>query len=60
MFPRFRYHVTLKRSEPQFDIPRARQPQKLPQILSREEIVALIKNTANLKHRAILANAPLP
>jgi len=54
---RFFYRVTLKRSETQFDIPRARQPQKLPQILSREEIVALIENTANLKHRAILMTA---
>lgn len=54
---KFFYRVTLKRSETQFDIPRARQPQKLPQILSREEIGALIKNTANLKHRAILMTA---
>ena len=54
---KFFYRVTLKRSETQFDIPRARQPQKLPQILSREEIVALIENTANLKHRAILMTA---
>ncbi len=54
---KFFYRVTLKRSEAQFAIPRARQPQKLPQILSREEIVALIENTANLKHRAILMTA---
>jgi integrase/recombinase XerD len=54
---RFFYRVTLKRSEAQFDIPRARQPQKLPQILSREEIVVLIQNTRNLKHRAILMTA---
>jgi integrase/recombinase XerD len=54
---KFFYRVTLKRSETQFDIPRARQPQKLPRILSREEIVALIENTANLKHRAILMTA---
>lgn len=54
---KFFYRVTLKRKESQFDIPRARQPQKLPQILSREEIVALIENTANLKHCAILMAA---
>ncbi len=54
---RFFYRVTLKRSETQFDIPRARQPQRLPQILSREEIVALIENTADLKHSAILMTA---
>ena len=54
---KFFYRVTLKRSEAQFDIPRARQPQKLPKILSREEIAALIQNTANLKHSAILMSA---
>jgi integrase/recombinase XerD len=54
---KFFYRVTLKRPEAQFAIPRARQPQKLPQILSREEVVALIENTANLKHSAILMTA---
>lgn len=54
---KFFYRVTLKRPEAQFAIPRARQPQKLPQILSREEIMALIENTADLKHRAILMTA---
>jgi integrase/recombinase XerD len=54
---RFFYGVTLKRPEVQFRIPRARQPQKLPQILAREEVVALLANTANLKHRAILMTA---
>jgi site-specific recombinase XerD len=54
---RFFYRVTLKRSETQFTVPTARQPQKLPQVLSREEVVALIDNTVNLKHRAILMSA---
>ena len=54
---KFFYRVTLKRSEAQFVIPRARQPQKLPQILSREEVAALIEKTVNLKHRAILMTA---
>src|SRR5258708_24179367 len=54
---KFFYRVTLKRPEAQFAVPRARQPQKLPQILSREEVVALIENTHNLKHRAILMTA---
>jgi site-specific recombinase XerD len=54
---KFFYRVTLKRPEAQFAVPRARQPQKLPQILSREEVVALIENTLNLKHRAILMTA---
>jgi len=50
---RFFYHTTLKRPQAQFDIPRARAPQKLPQILSREEIARLIELTPNLKHRAM-------
>jgi integrase/recombinase XerD len=54
---KFFYRVTLKRSATQFDIPRARQPQKLPQILSREEVGALIAKTLNLKHRTILMTA---
>src|SRR5437879_1791989 len=51
---KFFYRVTLKRPEAQFAVPRARQPQKLPQILSREEVGTLIEKTRNLKHRAIL------
>jgi site-specific recombinase XerD len=54
---KFFYRVTLKRSATQFDIPRARQPQKLPQILSREEVAALIGSTVNLRHRTILMTA---
>lgn len=54
---RFFYRVTLKRSETQFAVPAARQPQKLPQILSREEVAALIEKTPDLKHRAILMTA---
>lgn len=54
---RFFYRITLKRSEAQFVIPRARAPQKLPQILSREEIAALLEKTVNLKHRAVLMTA---
>jgi len=51
---KFCYHVTLKRGQAQFDIPRARQPQKLPQILAREEVARLIERTNNPKHRAML------
>ena len=54
---KFFYRVTLKRSEAQFVIPRARAPQKLPQILSREEIAVLLHRTVNLKHRAVLMTA---
>lgn len=51
---KFFYRVTLKRSEAQFGIPTARQPQKLPQILAREEVARLIELTVHPKHRAIL------
>lgn len=54
---RFLYHITLKRPQAQFDIPRARQPQKLPQILAREEIAQLLELTTNPKHRVILMTA---
>lgn len=54
---KFFYRVTLKRRETQLTIPTARGPQKLPQILSREEVAALIEKTANLKHRVILMTA---
>ena len=51
---KFFYRVTLKKSEAQFVIPRARAPQKLPQILAREEVARLIDLTVHPKHRAIL------
>lgn len=51
---KFFYRITLKRSEAQFVIPRARAPQKLPQILAREEVARLIESAANPKHRAVL------
>lgn len=46
-----------RRAQAQFDIPRARQPQKLPEILSREEVAAIIEKTIHLKHRMLLTTA---
>ena len=51
---KFCYHVTLKHPQAQFEIPRARQPQKLPQILAREEVARLLELTPNPKHRVML------
>ena len=51
---KFFYRTTLKHREAEFCIPTARQPQKLPQILAREEIARLFDLTTNLKHRTIL------
>ncbi len=51
---RFLYHVTLGRDRVQFGIPLAKQPSRLPEILSREEIDRLFEATPNPKHRALL------
>ena len=50
----FFYRVTLKRRKIEFCLPRPKVPAKLPQILAREEVAALIGKTTNLKHRALL------
>jgi integrase/recombinase XerD len=54
---KFCYHTTLKLSHAQFDIPSARQPQKLPQILARAEVARLLERTIDPKHRALLMTA---
>jgi site-specific recombinase XerD len=50
----FLYRVTLKHREAEFNLPRPRVPQRLPQILSREDVAAIFEHAANLKHRAFL------
>ena len=52
---RFLYHTTLGRPESTFTIPGAKQPQRLPEILSPGEVRRLIDSTANRKQRAVLA-----
>ena len=52
---RFLYHTTLDRPESTFTIPGAKQPQRLPEILSPGEVRRLIDSTANRKQRAVLA-----
>lgn len=51
---RFFYRITLGRSETEFCLPRPKTPQRLPEILSREEIERLFAVTTNLKHRVLL------
>jgi site-specific recombinase XerD len=51
---RFFYHKTRKRSDTELCIPAPRQPQRLPQILSREDTTRLITLTPHPKHRALL------
>lgn len=50
----FFYRVTLQRREIEFCLPRPKVPAKLPQILAREEVAALIGKTTDQKHRALL------
>jgi site-specific recombinase XerD len=52
---RFLYHVTLGRDAVQFEVPVPKQGQRLPEILSREEIARLIEAPRNPKHRLLLA-----
>ncbi len=51
---RFLYHTTLGRDRTQFQIPSAKQPSRLPEILSREEVVRIFDATPNVKHRVLL------
>ena len=51
---RFFYRITLGQSETEFCLPRPKAPQRLPEILSREEIERLFEVTQNLKHRVLL------
>jgi integrase/recombinase XerD len=50
---RFLYHKTLGRPHADFEVPMARQPSKLPHVLSREEVSRLLSRTSFLKHRAL-------
>jgi integrase/recombinase XerD len=51
---RFLYHVTLGVSAIDFVVPHPRQPQKLPEILSTEELLRLFAAVTHSKHRLAL------
>ena len=51
---RFFYRITLGWSEPHFYLPGAKEPSRLPEVLSQEEVVRLFTVTTNLKQRALL------
>jgi len=51
---RFFYHVTLGRPTTTFHIPCAKQPSKLPVILSLTEVTQLFAAAATLRHRTLL------
>src|SRR5262245_54508082 len=52
---RFFYTSVLDRPAAELVLPAARAPQKLPEILSREEVCRLLRAPANPKHRLLLA-----
>ncbi|OGK83502.1 MAG: integrase [Candidatus Rokubacteria bacterium GWC2_70_16] len=52
---RFLYHVTLGQERAQFHVPAPRQPQKLPEILSREEVWRVLNACARVRDRLLLA-----
>ncbi len=54
---RFIFGTVLRWPEVRFDIPMAKVPKRLPQILSREEVTRLIDAGATLRGRTLLATA---
>jgi site-specific recombinase XerD len=51
---RFLYHVTLGHPRTDFHVPLPKQPQKLPEILSREEVWRLLTAPTHPRHRLLL------
>ena len=51
---KFYYEQVLDMPQRFYEIQRPRQEQKLPSVLSEEEVLKVISATANLKHKAIL------
>jgi integrase/recombinase XerD len=51
---RFMFGTVLRRPEVRFDIPMAKVPKRLPQILSREQVTRLIEAAATLRGRTLL------
>ena len=54
---RFLYHVTLGHDRTTFRVPIPKQPQRLPEILSRAEVWRLLDACERPKHRLVLATA---
>jgi integrase/recombinase XerD len=52
---RFLYHVTLGHPRADFHVPAPKQPQRLPEILSREEVWRLFNACTHVRHRLLLA-----
>lgn len=54
---RFFYMITLGRDGVRFHVPRAREPRRQPEILSRDEVRALLCAAASVRDRALLSIA---
>jgi site-specific recombinase XerD len=54
---RFLYGRVLKRPDARFDIPMAKVPKRLPQILTRDEVSRLIRAARTLRGRTLLMTA---
>ena len=52
---KFLFHVTLGHDKTDFRVPSPRQSQKLPEILSREEVAQILEAPRSPKHRLLLA-----
>ena len=54
---RFFFRVTLKRSDLAEEVVSAREPRRLPIVLSSEEVGRLLASATNIKHKAVLSLA---
>lgn len=54
---KFFYEVTLRRPQPSLTVPPMRQEQKLPEILSREEVERILGATVTVRDRVLLMGA---
>ena len=54
---RFFFKVTLKRGDLADEVVSAREPRRLPVVLSPEEVARLLASTTDIKHKAVLSLA---
>lgn len=52
---KFYYEVVLEMPNRFYSIERPRAEEKLPQVLAKEEVLAIIENTNNIKHKCIVS-----
>jgi len=57
---RFLFREVLHRPRNEIHLPGPRQPQRLPEILSREEVGRILEAATELRHKTLLMTAPTP